>query len=182
MVVRTHVESQRGENQTWEARWWSSISSCPFITRRKPKEWNVYRTIHHQNQTWLLSVWTSDRKCGKKKDFWRAVPKLSGVKRCIHFLWPFPSLMPPTCYAHFLALCLDSLSLYIYTVYGSNNSSVTDVCLFDYQLSMSGGEMMGMILETLPVGFRFYPTDQLLVDHFLSLKIRGMDKIVDDDS
>ena len=97
MVVRTHVESQRGENQTWEARWWSSISSCPFITRRKPKEWNVDRTIHHQNQTWLLSVWTSDRKCGKKKDFWRAAPKLSGVKRCIHFLWPFPSLMPPTC-------------------------------------------------------------------------------------
>ena len=42
--------------------------------------------------------------------------------------------------------------------------------------------MMGMILETLPVGFRFYPTDQLLVDHFLSLMIRGMDKIVDDDS
>ena len=68
-----------------------------------------------------------------------------------------------------------TLSLYIYTVYGSNNSSVTDVCLFDYQLSMSGGEMMGMILETLPVGFRFYPTDQLLVDHFLGLKIRGMD-------
>ena len=90
--------------------------------------------------------------------------------------------MPPTCYAHFQALCLDSLSIYIYTVYGSNNSSVTGVCLFDYQLSMSGGEMMGMILETLPVGFRFYPTDQLLVDHFLSLKIRGMDKIVDDDS
>ena len=44
---------------------------------------------------------------------------------------------------------------------------------------MSVGETIGAILETLPVGFRFYPTDEELVDNHLKLKILGMESPVD---
>ncbi|XP_010661526.1 NAC domain-containing protein 62 isoform X2 [Vitis vinifera] len=44
---------------------------------------------------------------------------------------------------------------------------------------MSIGEMIATILETLPVGFRFYPTDEELVDNHLKLKILGMESPVD---
>ena len=37
--------------------------------------------------------------------------------------------------------------------------------------------MMRRVLETLPVGYRFDPTDEELV-HYLKLKIRGMDSQV----
>lgn len=38
--------------------------------------------------------------------------------------------------------------------------------------------MLGM-LGMAPVGFRFHPTDEELVDHYLKLKILGMDSHVD---
>ena len=44
---------------------------------------------------------------------------------------------------------------------------------------MSVGETIGAILETLPAGFRFHPTDEELVDHYLKLKILGMNSHVD---
>ena len=44
---------------------------------------------------------------------------------------------------------------------------------------MSVGDMIAAILETLPVGFRFYPTDEELVDNHLKLKILGMESPVD---
>ncbi|RVW32591.1 Protein NTM1-like 9 [Vitis vinifera] len=44
---------------------------------------------------------------------------------------------------------------------------------------MSGGGMIGMASESLPVGFRFHPTDEELVDHYLKLKILGMNSHVD---
>ena len=39
--------------------------------------------------------------------------------------------------------------------------------------------MLSMESESLPVGFRFHPTDEELVDHYLKLKILGMDSHVD---
>ena len=71
---------------------------------------------------------------------------------------------------------VESSSLH-YHHHPSNHSS--SFCLFDSQLSMSVGEMIATILETLPVGFRFYPTDEELVDNHLKLKILGMDSPVD---
>ncbi|KAL6322238.1 hypothetical protein AAG906_005196 [Vitis piasezkii] len=44
---------------------------------------------------------------------------------------------------------------------------------------MSGGGMIGRDLETLPVGFRFAPTDEELVDKYLTWKILGMDSEVE---
>ncbi|KAJ9680982.1 hypothetical protein PVL29_020076 [Vitis rotundifolia] len=44
---------------------------------------------------------------------------------------------------------------------------------------MSGGGMIGRDLETLPVGFRFAPTDEELVDNYLTWKILGMDSEVE---
>ena len=39
--------------------------------------------------------------------------------------------------------------------------------------------MIGRDLETLPVGFRFAPTDEELVDKYLTWKILGMDSEVE---
>ena len=44
---------------------------------------------------------------------------------------------------------------------------------------MSVGETIGAILETLPVGFGFHPTDEELVDRHLKPKILGMDSQVE---
>ena len=44
---------------------------------------------------------------------------------------------------------------------------------------MSLGEFISGILEHLPVGFGFRPTDEELVDHYLNLKIQGMGSHVD---
>lgn len=38
---------------------------------------------------------------------------------------------------------------------------------------------MGMAPESFPVGFRFHPTDEELVNHYLTLKILGMDSLLD---